>query len=224
MGARAGVGRGQLGAASPEGSRQGRRMRRGVTGMSVVSALGVVLAACGGAPGASPSTSTKPIGSQTGGQTSGAATASASTGALRSAHSSRYGSILTDAKGRSLYLLTSEKGGQLRCSGSCLAIWPPLEGGTASPPAWLKGMLGTVSRAGGKSQVTVGGYPVYTYSGDQGPAQVNGEGIKADSGTWELISSAGRGIPPSVAGTGSSGGSGTTTSAGGSSGYGSGGY
>jgi predicted lipoprotein with Yx(FWY)xxD motif len=43
--------------------------------------------------------------------------------------------------------------------------------------------LGTVTRPEGGVQVTYRGRPLYSFSGDTGPGQANGQGI-ADVGTW----------------------------------------
>jgi hypothetical protein len=54
----------------------------------------------------------------------------------------------------------------------------------------VTGTVGVVAR-GSNDQITVGGHPVYTYSGDGGQAQTHGEGISSFGGTWYAVSPAG---------------------------------
>ena len=102
-----------------------------------------------------------------------------------------YSGILATAKKVSLYLLTVEKGGKLHCTGMCVTYWPPLLVPTATKSIpvskSVKGKIGFVKRTSKLKQVTFNGYPVYRYSGDSGPNQVNGEGTPADGGTWYLV-------------------------------------
>jgi len=48
----------------------------------------------------------------------------------------------------------------------------------------LPGKLGMITRPGGVRQVTLNGYPLYTYSGDKAPGQATGNGIE---GAWHVI-------------------------------------
>ena len=48
----------------------------------------------------------------------------------------------------------------------------------------LPGAMGMITRPGGTRQVTINGYPVYTYAGDSAPGQVTGNGI---GGAWHVI-------------------------------------
>lgn len=91
--------------------------------------------------------------------------------------------ILTNLKGRALYTLSVEKGGNFICTdATCLVIWRPLvvSGGT-TPVGPVP--LGTVTRPDGRVQVTYRGRPLYAFKGDNKAGQVNGEGVK-DVGTW----------------------------------------
>jgi predicted lipoprotein with Yx(FWY)xxD motif len=103
--------------------------------------------------------------------------------------------VAVDAKGRTLYALSGETTRHLKCTSSaCLAIWPPA---TVSRTAKLTvgkavhGKLGTLRRSGGKRQLTLRGKPLYRYSGDSGPDDVNGEGIKSFGGTWHAVLASG---------------------------------
>ena len=100
-----------------------------------------------------------------------------------------YPNILANNQTRSLYILSIEKGASISCTGGCLSIWPPLlvPSGTTKLAfaAGVKGTIGFVTR-GSMEQVTFNSYPVYTYTGDNGPGDSFGEGVVADGGTWTL--------------------------------------
>jgi predicted lipoprotein with Yx(FWY)xxD motif len=93
--------------------------------------------------------------------------------------------ILTTKRGRTLYSLSAEGGGTFICTAACLSVWHPL-----IVPAGVKPIgpvrLGTVTRPEGGVQVTYRGRPLYSFSGDTGPGQTNGQGI-ADVGTWGAV-------------------------------------
>jgi predicted lipoprotein with Yx(FWY)xxD motif len=128
---------------------------------------------------------------------------------VRLEKSKKYGEILTDGAGRTLYVLTSGGAKSLKCTGACASIWPPLL--TKGKPRAGKGVvakrLRTVKR-GSSLQVVYDGHPLYFYAADSGPGQENGEGIKSFGGTWYVLS--GKGLPVKGAlasSTSSSGGS-----------------
>jgi predicted lipoprotein with Yx(FWY)xxD motif len=110
----------------------------------------------------------------------------AQTAALKTETTSA-GTVLASGSGLTLYYYSKDMpgSGKSACSGTCASAWPPLTG-TAQPPAGasLPGKLGTITRQGGVRQVTVDGYPVYTYAGDKNPGQVSGNGV---GGTWHVI-------------------------------------
>lgn len=122
----------------------------------------------------------------------GPVTASGQAGPLvQAANNPKYGSILVNAQGMTLYILTSEAGGSIKCSGQCLNFWPPLllPSGTTTPTAGsgVAGKLGTVTRSDGTVQVTYNGYPLYLFANDKAPGDTNGVGIQAFGGTWEFV-------------------------------------
>ena len=46
------------------------------------------------------------------------------------------------------------------------------------------GRFGTISRPGGAQQMTYDGHPLYTYIGDNGPGQANGNKLDLNGGLW----------------------------------------
>jgi predicted lipoprotein with Yx(FWY)xxD motif len=101
-----------------------------------------------------------------------------------------YSGTLANHAKRSLYLLSTEAGASIQCTGSCLSVWLPLEVTSTSAPVTVgpkvAGAIGFVPR-GSEFQVTFNSYPVYTYVGDSGPGQSNGEGVVEFGGTWYLL-------------------------------------
>jgi predicted lipoprotein with Yx(FWY)xxD motif len=103
--------------------------------------------------------------------------------------------IAVDTHGRTLYALSPETTRHLLCKSSeCLRFWPPLT--VRSSKTKLKdgtgvhGLLGILRRAKGVFQVTLGGLPLYRYSGDSAKGTANGENLKSFGGTWHVITAA----------------------------------
>jgi predicted lipoprotein with Yx(FWY)xxD motif len=88
-----------------------------------------------------------------------------------------FGTILARPDHKALYFWATEKqaGGEVRCTGSCAALWPPLlvKSAAAVPRrvTGVRGTLGVVRRPEGTLQVTWNGLPVYTYV-HEGPGVV----------------------------------------------------
>lgn len=101
---------------------------------------------------------------------------------------SRFGTILQDSKGRTLYLFTKEKSSKSRCYGECARAWPPLM--TSARPVAIKGAkqgeLGTTKRRNGKSQVTYNGHPLYYYV-DDAPKEVRCQAVDEFGGIWYVV-------------------------------------
>lgn len=123
----------------------------------------------------------------------------------------RYGSYLTDARGRSLYMFAADTAGKSACTGSCATYWPPLLGMPAQPAsaAVMSTKLGTIRRSDGTTQVTYSGHPLYLYIGDGKAGDTKGQGLNLSGGKWWLLSPAGNpiaGAPkPTSSSTGGSG-------------------
>ncbi|MEU5539919.1 hypothetical protein [Streptomyces sp. NPDC020362] len=76
---------------------------------------------------------------------------------------------------------------QSNCTGACAAKWPPVtiqEGGNVYLAGVNPKQVGAIRRPDGQVQVTVGGWPVYRFSGDSGPGDLNGQGL---DGKWFAI-------------------------------------
>ena len=198
-------------------------------GIGLISAAAVTVAACGSSGGTSSGSS----GSAAGGASSASSPSAASNAGTStssvtiSAKSvSGLGTVLVNQDGRTLYMLTSEKGGKITCtaSGGCLHEWPETDlpsGATAAKAGSgvQSSLLGTVKGGDGKMEVTYNGWPLYTYIGDSAAGQGNGQGISNFGGTWYVLNTAGNPVTMK-AGSGGSGGSSSPSSGSGGGGYG----
>jgi predicted lipoprotein with Yx(FWY)xxD motif len=105
-------------------------------------------------------------------------------------------------------VLTADRRGHSTCSGSCLATWPPTPP-TSGRAAGVTAALGRTTTPGGTPTATANGLPLYTYSGDTGAGDVNGEDIHSYGGVWYAVSPAGHEIKAGSSGsTGGTGGGG----------------
>ncbi len=145
--------------------------------------------------------------------TSAASPGQASSGAFVALGKTALGTVLVDARGRTLYLFEKDKRGKSACYGACAAYWPPLL--SSAKPRQGKGvrasLLGLTTRTDGKRQVTYAGHPLYRFIGDKQAGQTTGEGLTDFGAAWDAIASSGRAVEPT-----------TSDSTGASSGYGGG--
>jgi predicted lipoprotein with Yx(FWY)xxD motif len=91
--------------------------------------------------------------------------------------------VLTNAHRLTLYWFAPDTPATSKCTGSCTAYWPPITGRPEAGPG-VKGRLGTIRRPGGRLQATYDGHPLYTYVGDSGPGQANGDHLNLNGGLW----------------------------------------
>jgi predicted lipoprotein with Yx(FWY)xxD motif len=91
--------------------------------------------------------------------------------------------VLTDAKGLTLYWFAPDTPTTSKCTGSCAAYWPPVTGTPTAGPG-VTGKLGTIKRSDGSLQATYNGHPLYTYVGDSGPGQARGNNLNLNGGLW----------------------------------------
>ena len=152
-----------------------------------------LLAACGTpiAAGSSPSTSPTATVSATASATPTPTAIPTSTPAppvapsVFVANNMALGAVLVNAQGRTLYYFVPERGGRIVCTGQCTNVWPALFAASMAPTAGaaLPGQLGVVARAS-SAQVTYNRWPLYTFAGDRGPDQTNGQGVFGFGGKW----------------------------------------
>ena len=171
--------------------------------VAMLALLGLTAAGCGGS-----SSSSTPKGGVAG------ASHSTSTATVKTRKIGGLGVVLVNKKGRTLYVFMKDQRRKVTCTGSCATFWPPLKkpsgklraGGTAKTS-----LLGSDKNPSGGRVVTYSKWPLYTYSGDNGAGQANGQALNLEGGKWYVISAKGRVIKHSA----SSGGGGTSTGGGG---------
>jgi predicted lipoprotein with Yx(FWY)xxD motif len=162
--------------------------------LPAVAAAAAVLAACGSS-GTSSSTSG-------GGSTSTSSPAAATAGSLKTATIGG-ATVLTNAKGFTLYSFAPDTSTKSNCNGTCAQFWPPVKGpATASG---VMGTFGTIKRSDGSTQATFNGHPLYTFAADTAPGQAKGNGLNEQGGVWHEITTSGT-APAGSTSTGSGGG------------------
>lgn len=117
------------------------------------------------------------------------ATAPSPAPATVSAASSRYGQILVDGSGRTLYLFDAESGPQPRCYDACAQAWPPLltAAEPVAGPSLSAGLLTTAMRSDGARQVAYNGHPLYYYAGDHAPGEILCQAAFEYGGGWYVL-------------------------------------
>ena len=162
-----------------------------------LAAVALAAAACGSSSpagsGASPSVAAS---ASAGGGSSGASVKTAKIGSV---------TVLTNAKGLTLYSFVPDTSTQSKCNGSCAHFWPPVKG-PVTAGAGVTGKLGTIKRADGSTQATYNGHPLYTYVGDTAPGQNKGNGLNLSGGIWHEVTASGAAAPAATAAQNSSGG------------------
>ncbi|GAA4666112.1 SCO0930 family lipoprotein [Streptomyces chumphonensis] len=180
------------------------RRQRVATGTAVAAVLAVT-SACGGEAGttedrvrpAGDSSSLSP-GYGTGGgygddgsRPTGAEDRSGPAKTLALRADAELGEVVTDGAGWTLYRFEedSAKPPAATCEGDCAAAWPPVPADDAEAAAGMDAeLLGSVDRADGTRQLTLGGWPVYRYVKDARPGDVSGHGV---GGTWNALAADG---------------------------------
>ncbi len=127
----------------------------------------------------------------------GAAVA-ASTTTIRSANNATLGRILEGPTRHTAYVFV--QGTSSRGSAHTQNGWPALiasgKVAAASGSHINAQKLSTRKLSNGKHQVTYYGQPLYLYQGDTKPGQTKGEAKSTSTGTWVVISTSGRPVPP----------------------------
>lgn len=150
-------------------------------------AAALLLAACGG----SPSGAGHPYGAAAGNASAATGGSTSSVDAAvtvkATANARLRLTLLVDQRGLTLYRLSGEQAGRFICTAACLKIWHPLTVASATKPVGGLSGLGVLKRPDGNQQLAYKGMPLYTFSQDQSPGQVKGQGIK-DVGVWNAVS------------------------------------
>ena len=165
---------------------------RSPAGLAAVAmaALAVAAAACGCSSG----------GGSAGSGSSSSAAASPATGSSGTALKTTTiggATVLTNAKGFTLYSFAPDTPTKSNCNGTCAQFWPPVKGPATAIRA-SRARFGTIKRSDGSTQATFDGHPLYTFAADTAPGQAKGNGLNVYGGVWHEITASGsrRARPP----------------------------
>jgi predicted lipoprotein with Yx(FWY)xxD motif len=158
----------------------------------------LVVAACG-------STSSTSSSGGSGGSSSSASSPAAASGAALTTAKVSGSTLLTNAKGFTLYWFAPDTTTASKCNGACAKFWPPVHG-PATAGTGVTGTLGVITRSDGSKQATWNGHPLYTYAGDTAPGMNKGNGLNLSGGIWHEIVLSGAAAPAPSTSSSSGGG------------------
>ena len=168
-------------------------MKMKVALIGVFIAATIAAAACGSSSSAAGTPYGSPVASASPVPTASPAPSASAAGAVINVASTRLGTILVDASGRTLYLFVADKGTTSVCYGQCATYWPPVltKGSPSAGGGVNAAQLGTTSRSDGTVEVTYGGHPLYYFITDKKAGDVTGQGINAFGGPWYVVAPSG---------------------------------
>ncbi|MEU7479639.1 hypothetical protein AB0A63_26865 [Lentzea sp. NPDC042327] len=149
-------------------------MRRGQA-VAALAALALSLTACG--------SSQTPATTPDGGLKAAPADLSKVT-LLAVAESAQVGWHVTDGDGLPLYRYDKDtpKPAKSNCEGECAKAWKPVKADNDPMAAGVDpGLIGTVTRSDGTKQLTIAGWPQYTFAEDETAGDLKGQ---AKGGVW----------------------------------------
>ncbi|HEX6394688.1 MAG TPA: hypothetical protein VFZ97_14730 [Acidimicrobiales bacterium] len=170
----------------------GKKARWAVVGPVAAAAVALLAVGCSSASGSSPGRSAAPS-TATSAPAPNAPAPTAGV-AVMAGHTS-VGTVLTDRRGRTVYLFEKDAGPVSSCYGACASAWPPV---TAAAGQLTAGgganqtLVGTTLRRDGKTQVTYAGHPLYYFVGDSKPGDTTGQGLQNFGGGWDVLTPAGQ--------------------------------
>lgn len=172
---------------------------RGAAGAALILSI-VGLAACssnssaGSGSGAAGGSAAPPPSGPASSAPAGSASADAVAGDVLETASSSLGTIVVNDQKLTVYIYTKDKpnSGVSNCTGQCATAWPEVTSDSMSPKTdGVTGKVGTIKGVDGKTQVTLNGWPLYTFASDSGPGDVNGQGV---GGVWWVVGADGNKI------------------------------
>ena len=169
----------------------GNGRRRALLVVPAAAAGLAALAACSSsssAPSSAPSSATSSATSSSPAGSSAGAAAAAAVG-LKTANIGGV-TVLTNAKGFTLYSFAPDTATKSACNGACATAWPP-----QTAPASVKSPYATIKRSDGSTQLTFSGHPLYTFTGDTAPGTASGNDVNAFGGLWHEVPASGGAAP-----------------------------
>lgn len=101
------------------------------------------------------------------------------------------GTIVVDSEGNAVYQFDQDTQGasESSCAGQCLENWPPVPAAEDAPDAeGITGEIGSITGTDGDPQLTLNGWPLYYYIGDEQPGDTAGQGVNE---VWWVLTPAG---------------------------------
>jgi predicted lipoprotein with Yx(FWY)xxD motif len=132
------------------------------------------------------------------------------------------GTIIVTAQGAPVYWFAIDTPTKSNCSAACLKFWPALTGTpSAAAGSSISGTFGTIKGAGGITQATYDGHPLYLFAGDKSVDTPTGNAVNASGGLWYAMTPSGAKLAAATKPAASSSSTaGTTSGGGGGGGYG----
>jgi predicted lipoprotein with Yx(FWY)xxD motif len=118
------------------------------------------------------------------------ATTGSSGATVKSSSTSKYGTVLVNSSGMTLYRFTPDSKGINTCTrvAACNKAWPRLLVKAGATPKVGSGastaLVGSLKQPKGLTQVSYSGFPLYLFSGDKKAGDTNGEGLE---GKWYVV-------------------------------------
>jgi predicted lipoprotein with Yx(FWY)xxD motif len=102
---------------------------------------------------------------------------------------SRFGKIVTDGRGYTLYLFTKERTTRSECYGACAKAWPPflVRGPLTAGAGARRSLLATTRRHDGSRQATYRGHPLYYYAGEKHAGEIFCQNVNEFYGDWLIV-------------------------------------
>jgi len=175
------------------------KTRRAWVALSAIVVSAVMIVGCGGGGGGSTSTVAD---ESISGAVGPAGTAVVKVASWRG----RPGGLVVDADGMTVYefrrdnpmLYQFNRNPIPTCYGPCAVMWLPLL--TDQPPRAADGAeaskLGTIRRKDGGTQVTYDDHPLYVFTGDKRPGEMNGQDVHSFGARWYAVQSDGSELTP----------------------------
>jgi predicted lipoprotein with Yx(FWY)xxD motif len=165
--------------------------RFAITGIVMILLAAIGLAGC--APAAAPAqpaqapTAAAPATTPAAPAAPAATTSGAADAAVKVARVQGFGLFLTDNADRTLYAYANDTKDTSNCTAACAQKWPAfIAHATPQAPSNINAsLLTTFKRPDGTLQVEYDSHPLYYFSGDQKPGDVNGRGVGS---VWHVLS------------------------------------
>jgi predicted lipoprotein with Yx(FWY)xxD motif len=118
-----------------------------------------------------------------------ATTTTAAAAATLKLSDSKFGKVLTDDTGKTLYSFSKDEKLKSNCAGTCAATWPVYAPATITAGAGIDATKLASFDNAGKKQLSIDGVPLYYYSGDTKAGDTNGQGV---GGFWYVVDATGK--------------------------------